>query len=149
MNRCLSGDLEASIVRSVVQQILQRPGTSRWELLIVVESGFSRSFAVSSLPTSGKTLLKMHVPLVAPRPFRRHASRQFRDLPSGPPLQIGHFQVQSLVRLIYVSLQLSLVPLQLGLHVPEERGTVARVSHSHRTLSDVSSQVQIVLFATA
>ena len=149
MNRCFAGDLEAPVVRSVVQEILQRPGTRRRKRLLVGERGFRRPLAVPPLSTPGETLLQMYVPLVASGPLRRHASRQLGDLPPGPPFQISHLQVQPLVRLIYVRLQLGLVPLQLGLHVPEERGTVAGVSHSYRALSDVASQVEIVLLATA
>lgn len=120
-------------------------------MLIVAERRrcFRRPLAVPPFPAPRKTLLKVQVPLVTPRPLRRHASRQLRYLPPRPPLQIGHLQVQPFVGLIYVRLQLRLVPLQLRLHVPEEGGAVARVPHPHGPLSDISRQVQVILLPPA
>jgi hypothetical protein len=43
-------------------------------------------------------------------------------------------------------LQLLFVFVQSGFHMAEEGGTVTRVAYSNRTLTDVSSQVQVVLF---
>lgn len=145
----LAGYLEASVVRSVVEEILEgpRPGGHHRLLLVRGRRLPVRSLGMTTLAAARYPATQMSVPLLALGPLSGDASRQLRYLSARSSLEIGDFEIEPLVRLIYVSLQLGLVALELRFHVPEERGAVARVTDADRSLADVSGEIEVVLLA--